>query len=92
MSGWAAFVLALPLCVYLWAGILGLIDGGNPVRVCLRLSLRLGLILLLLAMTQPGGRIWIAVAGLLVVVLHMASQLSLRYVIRSGRWPARRIE
>lgn len=92
MSGWAAFLLALPLWVYLWAGILGLFDGGNPARVFLRLSLRLGLVLILLASTLPEARVWIAAAGLLVVPLHLSSQHALRHIIRSGRWPARRID
>ncbi len=90
MSGLAAFLMALPLWVYVLGGVLALRDGGSRVRTLLTLSLRLALVLLLAVLTRPDGRLWIVAAGGLILALHAGAQLAGRYVVRSGRWPTER--
>ena len=87
-----AFLLALPLSVYLIAGVLQVIDAPNTSRALARLSLRLGVCAGLVLLAPSTSLIWIAAAFLTVVVLHAATTFATRYAIRTGRWPTERVD
>lgn len=86
------FLLALPLSVYLIAGALLIIDAANRSRALARLCLRLTVCAGLILLTPAESRIWIAAAFLTVVVLHTATTLATRHAVRAGRWPTERID
>ena len=85
--GLLVFLLALPLSVYLLGTILAVLDGGDG--ALRRLASGFGLAALFVVLTPAEIRFWIGVAFLLVLGAHLATALTIRYVIRSGRWPAR---
>ena len=87
-----AFLVCLPLAVYTYAGIFGVIDQHNRFLAILHLTFRVILVALLVALTPAASNFWIGLAFVLVLVLHLASQFALRFSIRSGRWPTERIE
>lgn len=89
------FLVSLPLTVYTLAGALQLIDQidpGSRFRSLMSLVLRLLLFALLLIVTPPDARIWIAAAVFTVLALTLGAQYGLRYAIRSGRWITDRVE
>jgi len=86
------FLIALPLSVYLIAGVLSIIDGSNRSRALAGFTLRLSVCALLVVLTPAESRIWIGAAFLTVVVLHGLTTAGIRYAVRSGRWPTERID
>jgi hypothetical protein len=87
-----AFLVALPLAVYTLAGLFLLVDQDDPVRSLLRLTLRLLLVALLLALVPGSDRIWVGAAFLTVVVLHAGFQLLARRAVGGDRWTTERID
>lgn len=85
------FLVALPMSVYLLAGALSLLDGGNRSVTVLHLTLRLTLFVGLVVLIPADTRVWAAAAFLTVLVLHVATPLALRRAITSGRWITDRV-
>ena len=92
MTAVLAFLLALPLAVYLIAGVMSVIDGPNRSRALVGFTLRLGFCALFVALIPGADRIWIGTAFLTVLALHTLTTAATRYAIRSGRWPTDRID
>ena len=92
MTGVLVFLVALPLSVYLIAGILSIIDGPNRSRALVGFTLRLGVSALLIALTPADDRIWIGGAFLTVLMLHTVTTAGIRYAMRTRRWPTDRID
>jgi hypothetical protein len=92
VTGVLVFLLALPLSVYLIAGVLAIIDSPSRSRALAGFTLRLGIFALLVAITPAQNRLWIGAAFLTVLVLHAATTAGIRYAIRSGRWPTERVD
>lgn len=90
--GALVFLIALPLSVYLLAGMASIVDGPNRSRALAGFALRLLLLALLLLLTPVELRIWIGGALVTVVVLHALTTAVVRYAVRSGRWPTGRID
>jgi len=90
--GGLVFLIALPLSVYLLAGILSIVDGPNRSRTLAGFTLRLAVCALLVVLTPAESRIWIGAAFMTVVVLHGLTTVGIRYAVRSGRWPTDRID
>ncbi|MGD8415497.1 MAG: hypothetical protein PVH91_00425 [Pseudomonadales bacterium] len=86
------FLIALPMSVYLLAGALSLLDGGNRSVALMRLALRLTLFVGLVVLIPTDTRVWAAAAFLTVLVLHVAAPLALRRAITSGRWITERVD
>lgn len=80
------YLVALPLAVYVLAGLFLPIDLGNPGRALLGMTWRLTLLALLVTIAPHTQRIWVAAAFATVVVLHTAFQVLVRYAMRSERW------
>ena len=87
-----AFVISLPLAVSTLAGLFGIIDQANKATAVRNLSLRAGLVMLLLLLLPDGTRIWVGAAFLTVAGLHAAAFIGLRKAILSGRWITERHE
>ena len=81
-----AFLIALPLSVYTLAGFFLLLDQNDPVRSLLRLTMRLLMVALLLALASNAERIWVGVAFLTVVTLHAVFQMVARRAVATDRW------
>lgn len=92
MTAALVFLIALPLSVYLLAGVLAVVDGPNRSRALAGFTLRLGVFAALLALTPVESRAWIGVALLTVIALHTLTTVGVRYAIRSGRWPTQRVD
>ncbi|MEM8767271.1 MAG: hypothetical protein AAGE43_07500 [Pseudomonadota bacterium] len=92
MSAAIALLLAMPLTVYVLAGIFLLKDNGADSRSFRALTFRALLLALLIYLTPAEDRAWIALGAGIVVLLHLGAQYGLRYLISSGRWPAERNE
>jgi hypothetical protein len=90
--GTLVFLIALPLSVYLIAGVLSIIDGPNRSRALAAFTLRLAVCALLVVLTPAESRIFIGAAFMTVVVLHGLTSAAIRYAVRSGRWPTERID
>ena len=89
------FLISLPLTVYTLSGCLELVDqpdAAGRFRALLRLSFRVMLFVLLTLLTPPPARIWILAAILTAIALQALGQFLIRYLIRSGRWPAERTD
>ena len=90
-----AYLISLPLTIYTLAGCLQIIDQRNPAgrfRAVLSLSLRLTLFASLIYITPAPSRIWILAGVLTALLTTTGFQLVIRYLIRTGRWPAGRID
>jgi hypothetical protein len=87
------FLVSLPLTIYALAGCLQLIDQrDNRFRALLGLSFRVLLLAALTLATPPEARLWIPIGIVSALLLTGGFQFGIRYAIRSGRWPAGRID
>ena len=86
------FLLSLPLAVYVWSAVFGLIDQTNKSGAIFDLTLRIVLVFALLLLMPDGTRIWVGVGFLIVAGLHAAAFVGLRRAVLSGRWITNRFE
>ena len=92
MTALLVFLLTLPLAVYTFAGLLGLIDQLDKSRALFSLVVRVSAVVILTVVVDPANRIWIAAAFLLVAALHIGVWGLTRWLIRRGDWITDRIE
>ncbi len=92
MTGLALFLLSLPMAVYLFAGVFGLIDQEDKVAALLTLSWRVLLAAGIVTVAGHENSIWVAAAFILVMALHGAIYGVGRWAITTGRWITQRIE
>ena len=92
MIGVLVFLLALPLSVYVLAGMLAILDGGSRATALIGLSLRLAVLCLLVVLTPADSRVWIGAAFLTVLILHTGTAVWLRRALRRGHWLTERVD
>ena len=86
------FLVSLPLAVYTWSAVFGLLDQTNKPRAIVDLTFRVVLVFALLLLMPDTTRVWVGVGFVVVAVLHTAAFIGLRRAVLSGRWITDRYE
>jgi hypothetical protein len=86
------FLISLPLAVYLWSAVFGLIDQTQKSIAIGVLTRRSVLVFALLWLMPDGTAVWIGAGFLVVAGLHGAAFIGLRRAVLSGRWITDRLE
>ena len=87
-----AFLLSLPLAVFTYASVLGVIDQPDKPPAILRIIVPATIVLLLCLLAGPESRSWVGYGFLSVAILHIAVYTSVRLLVLKGIWITDRIE